>query len=99
MMPFAFNIINTSVSEASTPNQKQNLLFNVEQPLELLIEEFDKEWWPLVSNVWTGFSCKNNVNGDSWRVFVCQFKKHNKSSTQKEGIPNEKCHVTKIRPA
>ncbi|PKK72204.1 hypothetical protein RhiirC2_710552 [Rhizophagus irregularis] len=31
--------------------------------------------------------------------FVCQFKKHNKSSTRKEGIPNEKCRVTKIRPA
>lgn len=34
-----------------------------------------------------------------WKVFVCQFKKHNKSSTQKEGIPNEKCHVIKIWPA
>ena len=29
----------------------------------------------------------------------CQFKKHNKSSTRKEGIPNEKCCVMKIRPA
>ena len=64
-----------------------------------MIEEFDKEWWPLVSNIWTGFSCKNNVNGDSWRVFVCRFKKHNKSSTRKEGIPNKKRRVTKIRPA
>ncbi|CAB5190677.1 unnamed protein product [Rhizophagus irregularis] len=87
MTPFASNIINTPISE----KQKRILLFNVNQPLELSIEEFDKEWWPLVSNIWTGgFSCKNNVNGDSWKVFVCRFKKHNKSSTQKEGIPNEK---------
>ncbi|CAB4475264.1 unnamed protein product [Rhizophagus irregularis] len=95
MTLFASNIINTSISE----KQKHILLFNVNQPLELSIEEFDKEWWPFVSNIWTSFSCKNNVNGDSWKVFVCQFKKHNKSSTRKEGIPNEKCRVTKIRPA
>ncbi|CAB4421298.1 unnamed protein product [Rhizophagus irregularis] len=62
MTPLASNIINIPVSEALTPNQKRNLLFNVEQPLELSIEEFDKEWWPLVSNIWTNFSHKNNVN-------------------------------------
>jgi hypothetical protein len=95
MTPFASNIINTPISE----KQKRNLLFNVNQPLELSIEEFDKEWWPLVSNIWTSYSCKNNVNGDSWKVFVCRFKKHNKSSTRKEGIPNEKRRVMKIRPA
>ena len=56
MTPFASNIINIPISEASTPNQKRNILFNVEQPLELSMEEFDKEWWPLVSNIWTRFS-------------------------------------------
>ena len=80
MMPFASNIINTPVSEASIPNQKWNFLFNVEQPLELSIEEFDKEWWPLVSNIWTNFSHKNNVNGNSWEVFICRFNKPKKSS-------------------
>src|SRR6266487_2758258 len=99
MMLFASNIINTPISEALTPNQRRNLLFNVEKPLELSIEEFDKEWWPLVSNIYTGFSQKNNVNGDSWKVFICRFNKHNKSSARKEGIPHEKRRVTKIRPA
>ena len=61
MTPFASNTINIPISR----NQKRNLLFNVNQLLELSIEEFDKEWWPLVSNIWTGFSCKNNVNGNS----------------------------------
>src|SRR2546423_3087357 len=99
MTPFASNIINIPVSEAPTPNQRRNLLFNVEQPLKLLIEEFDKEWWPLVSNIWTNFSHKNNVNGNSWEVFICQFNKPKKSSTRKEGIPQEKRHITRIRPA
>ena len=99
MTPFASNIINIPISEASTPNQKRNILFNVEQPLELSMEEFDKEWWPLVSNIWTRFSYKNNVNGDSWKVFTCRFNKHNKSSTRKEGIPHEKRRITRIRPA
>ena len=63
------------------------------------MEEFDKEWWPLISNIWTGYSYKNNVNGDSWKVFVCQFNKHNKSSTRKEGISYAKRRITKIRPA
>ena len=38
MIPFAFNTINIPISK----NQKQNLLFNVNQPLELSIEEFEK---------------------------------------------------------
>ena len=80
MMLFASNIINIFVSEAPTPNQRRNLLFNVEQPLKLSIEEFDKEWWPLVSNIWTNFSHKNNVNGNSWEVFICRFNKPKKSS-------------------
>ncbi|CAB4490569.1 unnamed protein product [Rhizophagus irregularis] len=99
MTPFASNKINIPISETLTPNQKRHLLFNVNQPLELSIEEFDKEWWPLVSNVWTRFSYKNNVNGDSWKVFICQFSKPNKSSTRKEGVSNKKCHITKIRLA
>ncbi|CAB4399408.1 unnamed protein product [Rhizophagus irregularis] len=99
MTPFASNKINIPISETLTPNQKRHLLFNVNQPLELSIEEFDKEWWPLVSNVWTRFSYKNNVNGNSWKVFICRFSKPNKSSTRKEGVSSKKRRITKIRPA
>src|SRR4051812_30491262 len=80
-------------------NQKRNFLFNVNQPLEVSIREFDDEWWPLVTNVWTGFSYRNNVNGNSWKTFICRFNKHNKSSTRKENISNEKRRKTKIRSA
>jgi hypothetical protein len=52
-----------------------------------------------VSNVWTRFNYKNNVNGNSWKVFVCRYSKPNKSSTRKEGISSEKRRITKIRPA
>src|ERR1043165_6694127 len=52
-----------------------------------------------MSNVWTRYNYKNNVNGDSWKVFVCRLNKHNKSSTRKEGVPYEKRRVTKIRPS
>jgi hypothetical protein len=52
-----------------------------------------------VSNIWTNFSHKNNVNGNSWKVFICRFNKPKKSSTRKEGISQEKRRITKIRPA
>ena len=52
-----------------------------------------------MSNVWTVFSHKNNVNGDSWKVFICRFNKNHKSSTRKEGISHEKRRITKIWPA
>ena len=65
MNPFASNTINLPISEALTPDQRCIHLFNINLPLEVSMEEFDKEWWPLVSNIWTGYSYKNNVNGDS----------------------------------
>ncbi|CAB5217379.1 unnamed protein product [Rhizophagus irregularis] len=46
MTPFASNKINIPISETLTSNQKRHLLFNVNQPLELSIEEFDKECKP-----------------------------------------------------
>lgn len=64
-----------------TPDQKRNLLFNVNRPLELSMQVFDDEWWPLVSNVWTGFNLKKQVNGDSSQTYMYRFTKHNKSST------------------
>ncbi len=99
MNPFASNTINLPISEALTPDQRRMCLFNINLPLEVLMEEFDKEWLPFVSNIWTGYSYKNNVNGDSWKVSVCRFHKHNKSSTRKEGVPYKKRRITKIRPA
>jgi MULE transposase domain len=99
MTPFSSNKINLPISKAPNPDQKRHLLFNVEKPLELSIEDFDKNWWPLVSNIWCLYSYKNNVNGNSWKVFLCRFNKHYKSSTRKEDVSHEKRHVTKVRPA
>ncbi|GBB95980.1 hypothetical protein RclHR1_02660001, partial [Rhizophagus clarus] len=89
-----FSIINpilTQIKKQFAPSASHNVNHDY--------EEFDKEWWPLVSNIWTNFSHKNNVNGNSWEVFICRFNKPKKSSTRKEEISQEKCCVTKIRPA
>jgi len=73
-----------------TPNQRRTLLFNVQQPFEVPIEEFDAKWWPLVTNVWMKFNYRNHVNGNSWKTFLCRFNKPFKSSTRKEDVPSEK---------
>ncbi|RIB24864.1 hypothetical protein C2G38_2167451 [Gigaspora rosea] len=63
LMPIDTNmIVYTPSSETLTPDQRRNLLFNVNQPIELSMQEFDTGWWPLVSNVWTGFNHKKKVN-------------------------------------
>ncbi|RHZ77044.1 hypothetical protein Glove_186g21 [Diversispora epigaea] len=82
--------IDLPTSKGLTPNQKRDLLFNIKQPLELLIEEFNNNWWPLISNIWMGFNLKKKVNGDSLQTYTCRFTKHNPSSTRKEVINGEK---------
>ena len=74
-----------------TPDEKRDLLFDVDRSLEIPIDDFDENWWPLVSNVWTKWSSYKHANGDFWKVFSCRFMKFRESSTrQKENIPNEK---------
>lgn len=77
---------------------KRALLFNVNEPLEMMLDEFD-ELWPLVSNVWVGWDQNKLANGDSWKVWICRLAKHNKSSVRKEGIPDNKRRKTMIREA
>ncbi|RHZ74083.1 hypothetical protein Glove_227g182 [Diversispora epigaea] len=36
-----------------TPDEKRNLLFDVTCSLEIPMKDFDENWWPLVSNIWT----------------------------------------------
>ncbi|RHZ86839.1 hypothetical protein Glove_43g6 [Diversispora epigaea] len=93
------NIIATDLITSLTSNQKRILLFNVQQPFEVPMKEFDDEWWPLVTNIWIKFSYKDNVNGNSWKTFVCRFNKHFQSSTRKEDIPSTKHRKTKVRTA
>ncbi|RHZ78348.1 hypothetical protein Glove_165g82 [Diversispora epigaea] len=93
------NIIATDSITSLTSNQKRILLFNVQQPFEVPMKEFDDEWWPLVTNIWIKFSHKDNVNGNSWKTFVCRFNKHFQSSTRKEDIPSTKRRKTKVRTA
>src|SRR5436190_2582716 len=83
-----------------TPDEKRDLLFDVDRSLEIPIDDFDENWWPLVSNVWTKWSSYKHANGDFWKVFSCCFMKFRESSTrQKENIPNEKRQITQIRPS
>jgi len=64
-----------------TPTEKRMRLFNVNEPIELPIEEFEKSWWPLVTNIWTQYNSHKFVNGDSWKIYVCHLAKHQESST------------------
>jgi hypothetical protein len=80
-------------------NEKRTRLFNVGSPFEVSIAEFDKDWWPLVSNIWTESSNYKAVSGDSFKVYVCRFAKRTKSSSRKEGIPSNKRRKTSSRLA
>src|SRR5437764_12648112 len=83
-----------------TPDEKRNLLFDVNCSLEIQMEDFDKNWWPLASNIWTQWNLYKQENGNVRKDFTCRFTKHRESSTRKkENIPNEKRRITKIRPS
>ncbi|CAG8847827.1 39515_t:CDS:2, partial [Gigaspora margarita] len=43
------------ISQSLTSNKRRALLFNVSEPFEVSMHNFDHEWWPLVSNIWTRF--------------------------------------------
>jgi hypothetical protein len=77
---------------------KRTLLFNINEPFDMTVCEFDT-LWPLVSNVWLGWTQNKLANGDTWKVWACRFTKHNKSSTRKEGIPDNKRRKTMTREA
>ncbi|CAB4418563.1 unnamed protein product [Rhizophagus irregularis] len=40
-------------SENLTPDEIRNLLFNVDCSLEIPIDDFNENWWSLVTNIWT----------------------------------------------
>jgi hypothetical protein len=83
-----------------TSEEKQNLLFDINCSLEVQMEDFDENWWPLVSNIWTQWTSYKQVNGNFWKIFTCHFTKHRDSNIrQKENIPNEKRRIMKIRPS
>ena len=68
-----------------TPDKKWELLFDVGRTLEIPMEDFNEEWWPLVSNIWTKWNLYNYVNSNTQKTFTCYFMKYCESSTwQKE---------------
>src|SRR5579862_2135351 len=72
-----------------TPDEKRNLIFNVNDVLEIPIKDFNDNWWPLVTNIWTQYNSWKLVNGDYWKVFTCRLMKHRESSKrQDENIPH-----------
>ncbi|RHZ49757.1 hypothetical protein Glove_514g4 [Diversispora epigaea] len=80
-----------------SPDEKQVLLFNVKDTFEIAEEEFNNNWWPLISNVWTQYNSCKFSNGDSWKIFICRFTKHQESSTRKDDVLNNKRRTTLIR--
>ncbi|RUS25088.1 hypothetical protein BC938DRAFT_472638 [Jimgerdemannia flammicorona] len=69
------------LSVGLSANEKCALLFNVGSPLKIPMKEFDEQWWPLISNVWTECSHYKSLNGDFWKTFSCRFAKRMKSSS------------------
>ncbi|RHZ62891.1 hypothetical protein Glove_334g17 [Diversispora epigaea] len=45
--------VDSLISKEITPSQKHDLLFNINHLLELSVQEFNNDWWSLISNVWT----------------------------------------------
>jgi hypothetical protein len=87
---YVTSLVDTSTANF-TPDERRKLLFDVDCPLNIPIDDFNENWWPLVSNIWTQWNSYKQANGDIWKVFACRFTKHRESSTrQKENIPNEK---------
>jgi hypothetical protein len=83
-----------------TPDEKRDLLFNINHTLEIPMDDFNENWWPIVSNIWTQWNSCKHTNGDVRKVFACRFTKHQKSSMrQKENIQNEKRRITRTRPS
>ena len=74
-----------------TPDEKRGLLFDVSCSLEIPIEDFDENWWPLVLNIWTQWDSYKQANGNVRKDFACRLMKHRESSSRKkENIPIEK---------
>ncbi|PKY57815.1 hypothetical protein RhiirA4_510990 [Rhizophagus irregularis] len=83
-----------------TPDEKRGLLFDVTCPLEIPIEDFDENWWPLVSNIWTQWNSYKQANGNVRKDFACRLTKYQESSSrQKENVSIEKRRITKTRPS
>ena len=83
-----------------TPDEKWDLLFDVGSPLEIPMEDFDENWWPLVSNIWTQWGSYKQTKGNVRKDFASHLMKHRESSSRKkENIPIEKRRITKTRPS
>ena len=92
-------LVVTSISNL-TPDEKRVFLFDVNCSLEIPMDDFNNNWWPLISNVWSKWGSYEYVNGDIRKIFACRLMKPRESSTrQKENVSNEKCRITKIRPS
>jgi hypothetical protein len=64
------------------------------------MDDFNNNWWPLISNVWSKWGSYEYVNGDIRKIFACRLMKPRESSIrQKENVSNEKRRITKIRPS
>ncbi|CAG8819590.1 4577_t:CDS:1, partial [Racocetra persica] len=44
---------------------KRDILFNLDQPVEVPLDEFNSKWWPLILNVWVQFNYKIHTNRNS----------------------------------
>ena len=90
-----FSSITTATPLAVTltdliPDEKWELLFDVDHSLEIPIDDFNENWWPLVSNIWTQWNSYKLANGNVRKDFACRFTKYRESSTRKKKISQMK---------
>ncbi|RHZ79614.1 hypothetical protein Glove_143g4 [Diversispora epigaea] len=71
-----------------TPDEKRNLLFDVTCSLEIPMKDFDENWWPLVSNIWTQWNSYKQTNGNIRKDFVCRLMKHRELIDRCKDSPN-----------
>jgi hypothetical protein len=69
-LPVAFSLASL------TSDEKRDLMFNVNDTLEIPIEDFDNNWWPLVTNIWMQYNSWKLSNGDYWKIFPCRLIKY-----------------------
>ena len=67
--------------------------FNVKEPLELSVEEFNEEW-AHVDSIWTRLNGNKRQNGDEWKSYVCRLSKPQILSGRKEGVLSENLRTT-----
>ena len=68
MSTSASNVMLVTSTSNFTPDEKRDLLFNINCTLEIPMDDFNENWWPIVLNIWTQWNSSKHTNGDVRKV-------------------------------